>query len=348
MDSADVVGPDRAGRPAEPRRRRRGWVPVVALLVLAPWAAECSWGGFAVSDYPVVILFLGPLYGGAAVLIREVARRTGGGWPAMVLLAGAFGVIQAALVDQALFNPGFLDDTEYADLAQTSTATLVPAFGFSAEQAITYIGNHVLLSICAPIVLVETALRPPYRKRPWLGRPGLLGIGALYLLGSLMIFSDQEDGRKGFMLAPAQAGLAIAVIVVLVGAAMLPRWRRVRRPHAGHVPHPLLFGLLVLAVHLSLWFVPGWPGVAARVLAAGSVVALVWIWSRRSGWTQRHVVTGWSAGLVAAAAGAGLAPAYVPTSALMALVSDVTVVVVALVLVVGAYRLAGADDGEML
>ncbi|WP_229073371.1 hypothetical protein [Actinoplanes sp. DH11] len=155
------------------RGRLRPWKPVVALLVLAPWAAECSWGGFAVTDFPVVILFLAPLYGGAAVLVREVARRTGGGWPAMVLLAGAFGIVQAALVDQSLFNPGFLDDTEFADQAQAAAATLVPVFGFSADQAVTFIGNHVLLSICAPIMLVESALRPAERRRPWLRRRGL-------------------------------------------------------------------------------------------------------------------------------------------------------------------------------
>ncbi|WP_328468481.1 hypothetical protein OHA21_51915 [Actinoplanes sp. NBC_00393] len=319
---------------AEPR----GWVPVVALLVLAPWAAECSWGGFAVSDYPLVILFLGPLYGGAAVLIREFARRTGAGWPAMVLLAAAFGIVQAGLVDQALFNPGFLDDTEYADLPPPST--LIPAFGFSAEEAFSYIGNHVLLSICAPIMLVESTLKPARRHRPWLRRRGLLGIGALYLLGSLMIFMDDENGRKGFMLTPAQAALAVTAVLILAGAAMLPRWRRAQRLRTGYVPHALLFGLLALAVQLSLWFLPGWPGVAARVAAVIAAVVLVSIWSRRAGWTQRHVVAGWSAGLIAAAAGAFFAPAYRPASALTAVLSDATVGVVTAVLVIGAYRFA--------
>ncbi|GLW33760.1 hypothetical protein [Actinoplanes regularis] len=346
VDSCAAAGPDASEQVTEPRRRWRSWVPVVALLVLAPWTAECSWGGFAVADYPMVILFLGPLYGGAAVLIRETSRRTGGGWPVIVLLAAAFGVVQAALVDQSLFNPGFLDDTEFADLAPGSNATLVPVFGFSVEQAITYVGNHVLLSICAPIMLVEAIVRPPYRDRPWLGGRGLLGPGVLYLLGSLMIFSDDEDGRKGFLLAPAQAGLALAVVLLLVGAAMLPRWRHTPRRRVGFVPHPLLFGLLVLGVHLGLWFVSGRPGVGAWVVAGGTVLALVGVWSRRAGWMRRHVVTGWSAGLIAAAAGAFLAPAYRPVSAQAALVSDVTVGVLTAALVIAAYRRARAADLE--
>jgi hypothetical protein len=32
------------------------------------------------------------------VLIREVTRRTGGGWPTILLLSAAFGVIQAGFV----------------------------------------------------------------------------------------------------------------------------------------------------------------------------------------------------------------------------------------------------------
>ncbi|WP_433832682.1 hypothetical protein ACQP2E_16760 [Actinoplanes sp. CA-015351] len=319
-------------------KRWRRWMSVVALLVLAPWTAECSWGGFTVADYPVVILFLGPLYGGAAVLIREVARRSGGGWPVIVLLAAAFGVVQAALVDQSLFNPDFLDDTEFAGM--TSSATLIPRFGFSAEEAFNYVGNHVLLSICAPIMLVESAQREPWRHRPWLGRWGLLGFGVLYLLGSLMIFSDSEDGRKGFVLAPEQAWLAVSVVFVLVAAAMLARWRRAPQRREGCVPHPLLCGLLLLALQLSLWFFSGWPLVGATTVAAATAVAVVVTWSRRAGWDQRHVVTGWSAGLLAAAAGAFFAPAYRPASPLMALVSDLTVVGVVLALVIGAYLLA--------
>ncbi|GAA0448072.1 hypothetical protein Aca07nite_73210 [Actinoplanes capillaceus] len=303
---------------------RARWAPVVALLVLAPWAAEASWGGFPVTWYPLLVLFLGPLYGGAAVLIREAARRSGGGWPVIVLLAAAFGVVQAGLVDQSLFNPGFLDDTEFAGSA--------PGF---AEKALDYVGNHVLLSICAPIMLVEAFFRD---RRPWLGSRGLAGVGVLYLLGSLMIFADDEDGRKGFMLSPAQAGLAVAVIVVLVGVALLPRWRRTPRPGVGWVPHPLLFGSVLLAVHIGLWFAAGRLGVGVRVTVVVAAVVLVPAWSRRAGWSPRHVVAGWSAGLIAAAAGAVFAPAYVPTSALLGVVSDVVVVLLAVTLTAVAYR----------
>ena len=176
---------------------------------------------------PPVLIFLGPMYGGAAILIRETARHLGAGWPTIVLLAAAFGVLQAGLVDQSLFNPDYLDDTQYADTRAAAEATLVPGLEFSLRQAFDYVGNHIVLTICAPIVLVESFLGPERRLRPWLGRPGLAVVGVIYLLGSLLIFSD-SSGRKGFLASPLQLAFAAVLVVALVAVALLPRWRRAR------------------------------------------------------------------------------------------------------------------------
>ncbi|PWU54891.1 hypothetical protein DLJ47_11430 [Micromonospora sp. S4605] len=208
---------------------RRRLPPAVALLLLAPWAAECSWGGFTADEFLLVVLVLAPMYGGAALLIRETARHLGAGWPAIVLLAAAFGVVQAGLVDQSLFNPDFLDDTGFADTQAAAEATRVPGLGFSARQAVDYVGNHVLLSICAPIALVESYLGAGRRLRPWLGRPGLAVVALLYLAGSALIFSDVR-GSEGFLASPVQLAFAAALALALIGTALLPRWRHRPRP----------------------------------------------------------------------------------------------------------------------
>lgn len=322
---------------AAPSGRMRRWAPVPALLVLAPWAAECSWGGFTASGFLLVVVFLGPLYGGAAILIRETARRTGGGWPAVVLLAMGFGVFQAGVVDQSLFNPGYLDDTEFADFGAAGSATLIPGLGVSAEQVVSYVGNHVALSICAPIAIVESFIRPPRRSQPWLGRRGLLGIGLLYVLGSLLIFSD-DSGRKDFMADPRQLAVAAALVVLLVGAALLPRWERGRGQgrQDGRAPAAVWVGLVAFAAHVSSGHVPGWTGVAIHLAVAGGAVAIVVAWSRRAGWDQRHVLAAWGAGLVAAAGTAYLVPNYAPASPTEALVGDLAISVVTLSLLGGA------------
>jgi hypothetical protein len=51
-------------------------------------------GSYGIHGFPPVFI---PLYGGGAVLIREVVRRRGGGWPAIVVLAAACGVVDAAV-----------------------------------------------------------------------------------------------------------------------------------------------------------------------------------------------------------------------------------------------------------
>ncbi|WP_433128671.1 hypothetical protein ACQPWW_02410 [Micromonospora sp. CA-240977] len=322
--------------PADRPPLRRRLVPVVALLLLAPWAAECSWGGFAIDDFLPVLIVLGPMYGGAAILIRETARHLGAGWPTIVLLAAAFGVFQAGLVDQSLFNPDFLDDTQYADTRAAAEATLVPGLGFSLRQAFDYVGNHIVLTICAPIVLIESFLRADRRLQPWLGRPGLAVVGVFYVLGSLLIFSD-SSGRKDFLASPLQLASATALVLVLVAAALLPRWRRRHPRRVRRAPHPLWVGLLVVLVRFGADLTPGWPGMVIALSLAAVVGGLIAYWSSGSGWGQRHVLAAGSASVVSAAAFAYLVPPYSPASPAAALAGDVAVTVVTVALVVGAW-----------
>ncbi|MBQ1042098.1 hypothetical protein KBX35_05770 [Micromonospora sp. C32] len=352
----------------EPRRRRL--VPAIALLLLAPWTAECSWGGFTLTGMPFVVLVLAPMYGGAALLIRETARRLGLGWPGIALLAAAFGVIQAGLVDQSLFNPGFLDDTEFADTRAAAEVTMVPGLGFSARQAVDYVGNHVVLTICAPIALVESYLGAGRRTRPWLGRPGLAVAALLWLGGSLLVFAD-DGGRKNFLASPAQLAFATGVALALVTAALL-RHRHagpppvapasVTPPPAGPTPvgrpladapqarpatapRPVWPALVVVVAYLGATIAPGWPGVALALALAGIAAALLTRWSRRQGWEQRHVLATGSAGLVVAAALAYTVPTYAPASPAAALVGDVAISVIVLLLVGGAWwRVTAARD----
>ncbi|MBL7259764.1 hypothetical protein [Paractinoplanes lichenicola] len=285
---------------------------VLALMALAPWTAECVWGGFAVVDWPFVILFLAPQYGGAAVLIREVARRTGGGWPAIALLAAAFGFVQAGLVDQSLFNPAFLDGTGFAADAASARATWVPGLDFSGQQAFSYVGGHVALSICAPIAIVETLARRP---GPWLGKRGLAVIAVGYVLGSLLIFRDVYADEH-FFAAPVQVAFTVAVALLLIMAA-----QRKPKPRTGRAPHPLVVGAVAALPHVAGGLAPGWAGVAIQAAVLTLAVALIVRWS--GGFDQRHVLAGWGAGLVVSAAIACLVPTYAPSTPAMALLSDV-------------------------
>jgi hypothetical protein len=310
---------------------------VFALWVLATWCAECVWGGFTVADYPVVLLVLGPLYGGAAVLIREVVRRRGGGWPSTALLAAAFGLVQAGLVDVTLFDREALAGTQFAGQNAAAVRTWVPVPGLSAEQLFDFVGNHVWLSICAPIAVVEACSSPQRRGEPWLGRRGVAVVAVLYVAASLLIRSG-----TGYDPSPVQVGFVVAVVAVLVVAALW--WRRgvVRRREGG--PGPLVLGAGVLGVQLVSWFFgTDWWGVGLRVATLAGVVALVARWAV----SRRHVLAVWGSCLVAAAGAAFLSPPYDAAPGWLMLVSDVTGAVIVVSVLVLAYRRAGSDRSSL-
>jgi len=75
--------------------------PVPGLLFLAPWVGEYLLGNIPLGAL-IAVPFLVPIYGGGALLIREATRRTGRGWPTILILGIAYGLIEAGLVDQSL------------------------------------------------------------------------------------------------------------------------------------------------------------------------------------------------------------------------------------------------------
>jgi hypothetical protein len=180
-------------------------IPALGLALLAPLVAEYLLGNIPPTQLPAVV-FLIPLYGGGAVLIREVTRRTGRGWPTVLLLGAAYGLFQAGLVDQSLFNASFLDGFDLQAPAH------VPWLGVSAYYALGFVGGHAVWSIGVPIVLVES-LVPGRRTTPWLGRVGLMVTAVGFLLGCALIYDDQLR-LTGFLASLGQRVGTLAVVVV--------------------------------------------------------------------------------------------------------------------------------------
>ena len=98
---------------------------VISLFLVAPLVAE-----YLLGDLPLKLLsaliVLAPAYGGGALLIRETARRTGRGWPTMLMLGAAYTLIGEGLVSQSLFNPDYM---------QKHWHLLYPAYLFTGKPA---------------------------------------------------------------------------------------------------------------------------------------------------------------------------------------------------------------------
>jgi hypothetical protein len=253
--------------------------PAVALYFLAPFVAE-----FLLGDFPItMILLIFPLsfmYGGGALFIRELVRRTGRGWPTIILLALAFGVVEEGLLTQSLFNPDYLN-------AHLMDDGFVPSLGIAIPWTLFVLTIHTIWSISTPIAVVEESTRDR-RTTPWLGLPGFIASGVLFVVGCAATFAFTYP-ETHFMASPAQIGVSVAVAAGLVVTAFLLPRRTAVRP--GAVPSPwLVFGLALAAgvvIRIDRLF-PAAVSVVLFLIVMAAGITLVLRWSARAGWGPWH------------------------------------------------------------
>ena len=274
--------PRRTG-PGTPLSRRAA--PAVGLFVLAPLVGEFLLGNLRIDQLFVLPLFA-PLYGGGALLIRETVRRTGRGWPAIVLLAAAYALLEEGPIDRLLWNPSYSGQVTLAGDAY------LPALGTNVSILQAVLSLHTIWSISVPIALVESFV-PHRRTAAWLGRTGLMVTGALFAFGvGIAYWAKQMESP--FRATPGQYAGAVVVIVALVVAAFTLAHRP--RPVDRMAPGPWLVGVLTLVLtSLLLVLVMFWPArlsqwvsVAAWCVVAAALIVLLARWSRSRGWGDPH------------------------------------------------------------
>jgi hypothetical protein len=273
--------------PVRDRRATRAMAPALGLFLLAPLIGEYLLGNVSLSALGYLLLFA-PLYGGGALLVREITRRSGRGWPTMILLGLAYALIEEGLLTQSLFNPS------YAGFDLLATAHL-PALGMGAWWTLFVLTLHTVWSTSVSIALVE-ALARRHRTTPWLGRAGLAVTGIVYLLGAAATAAGSV-AEAGFVAsAPQLLGATVAVAIAVVAAFAVGRPGGPSRDRPA--PRPWVAGLMALATSsafLGVTFLlppPGsaadWIVVALYLGLAAVAIALVARWSHRVGWDDPH------------------------------------------------------------
>jgi hypothetical protein len=264
-------------------------MPVLALLVLAPVCAEYLSAYDETTGDPIALLsgllFLAPLYGCPALLIREWARRARLGWPGVLLAALAFGIVEAGVVDQSLFISHYRDIRVWPDLREP---TLIAPLGISGYLTLLFLYGHVIWSIGAPIAIVE-ALWPARAQERWMGRRGVTLAATGYVVASAAVLADTLHSERTHASWAQVAVCLLAVAALLWGATALAN-RRPRRS-AATAPRPRTVFASAFAAGLGFQLVPPtWPGVAlAATLVAGAFVGIRRR-SRAAGWDGRHVL----------------------------------------------------------
>ncbi|WP_213009232.1 hypothetical protein [Paractinoplanes toevensis] len=250
----------------------------IALFFLSPLVAEFLLGDFTLAQLPFLFL-LAPAYGGAAIVIRELTRRTGRGWPTILLLALAYGVLEEGLETQSLFNP----DYAHAHLLEHG---FVPSLGISIPWTLFVLAIHTIFSMSVPIALVEEWTSR--RTEPWLRTRGFAVAIGLAVLGAAGTFAvSYADGH--FMARPAQLAVTVVVVVLLVVAAFRVPARLGAQD--GPVPSPWLVLIVALAgggVLSAIDPLPWGIGVPVVLAVLAAIVVAVVRWSRRPGWDGRH------------------------------------------------------------
>ena len=216
---------------------------VLALFLLSPLIAEYLLGSLPMSLIGILPL-MAALYGCGAILIRDWSRRTGRGWPTMVLLATAYGLFEEGFVTQSLFNPNYLH-LRLLDFG------FIPALGIGLPWLIFVVTIHIVWSLSVPIGLTE-GLFKSQRTLPWLGPIGLGVVSLIFLAGAALIASFTYK-QLPFMATPEQFGLTGALILALIATAFL--WPKRSAPLKGQVPHPLILFSVSFAAGSSLMLI---------------------------------------------------------------------------------------------
>lgn len=264
---------------------KRNIFAVVTLFFVAPLVAE-----YLLGDLPLKLLaaliVLAPAYGGAAVMIRETARRTGRGWPTMLILGAAYTLVSEGLLSQSLFNPDYMK--KHLHLLGPA---YIPALGMGGWWTLLMFNLHTFWSMGVSIALVE-ALFPTEAEAPWLGLVGDSVVAVVFVVGAAANFGVGFKQNRFVASHTQLLSASVLSVLAMVSAFLIPA----RRPHrsGGRVPSPWITGAIAFALGMGVLKAPpmwGWAAVAVMFMLDVVFLVLVTFFSRQTGWSGLHVLS---------------------------------------------------------
>jgi hypothetical protein len=264
---------------------RKGISPAWALLLVAPVVGELISGATPPAAFlkPFPLIAFPCLYGGGSIICRELTHRWGKGWPTLLLLGAAYGVLEEGIVCASFFNahwPGIGALGAYGRW-----------LGVNWVWSMGIIVYHSAISIGVSVLIVSM-LFPQRRADAWVGRRTFVAVCILYVVAMALLTLAMAK----FMHFPPQpvrsAGAFLAIALFGLAARHAPRQLIGPDASGARCVRPVLFGVLgflgLLGYYLLTFgsLILGMPAVAAffAVPAYVAVFALVvWLMSGRGG-----------------------------------------------------------------
>jgi hypothetical protein len=223
--------------------------PGLVLLILSPVIGEMISGSSPPLEFfnPIGLVFLLLLYGGGAVIIRELALCWHKSWPSILVMGAAYGIVEEGLMVKSFFNPNWTDVGILGSYGRW--------LGINWAWTIELIIFHAVFSITIAILLVTLAY-PERRSQPWVGRRTFYALCALLAATVVTGYFLLEP----YPVQPALYLLALAGVIALMAIA---RWlpSPLFKPKAVKPPKPRWFAVIGLtwgtAFFAIAWIVPG-------------------------------------------------------------------------------------------
>jgi hypothetical protein len=275
---------------------RRGMAPAFTLMILAPVIAEVLSGATKLS-YIFALIPEILVWGGGALLIREIVRRWDGGWTSVLLLGVGLAIAEEFLIQQTSLAPlPWLGNT--------------PAYGrvwgVNWVYFLYMLGYESVWVVLVPLQLTELIF-PERRNERWLRPRGLVIVSLLFVVGSWTAwFAWTQRARPMVFHVPKYVPPFLAVVLgalAIVLLAVMAYTVRKTATRAANVsekpPSPWLvsggtlalafawYGLIVL-VFVPQPSLPLWIPIVGGVAWAAMAFFVVKRWVTSAGWGDLH------------------------------------------------------------
>ena len=244
--------------------------PALALFLLAPTIGELLSGSAPPAEFfnPISFTFLAILYGGGAILIRELTLRWDKGWPTIITLGAAYGIIEEGLMVKSFFDPNWMDLDLLGSYGRWEGVNWV----WSLELTI----YHAIFSIAIPILLASLIFSDRQHE-PWVSRRAFHWLILLFVLNGIFINLALTTYRPPLLHYLITIGLVFGLIAL---ARRLPKsYPPINETQPSRAHRFVLLGFLSTLVFFVLnWVLPHTqiPPLATMILVLLLLVLIRW------------------------------------------------------------------------